>query len=431
MKYETVKSFILVLLVGLSVLLSFLLWTYQPKYDFLHDTSYVNEVDVGGSEKTKNEVIEPKSIVFHQHNSIAGFRKPVQQQRFFKELASWVLYDYEEMNEEKVPEADQMVEITFPTNIPAELITNLFTFDEDITAPNWSFHTIYLTLDAEEQLAHFIIPSTNGRKQVRATIDKSETYYYLMSHMEQDTEITEPFAVFDEGDEPIYFPKNKKELAEKTFIANMIEPESFVNALFATPSIVTSNMSESYFTDGQRGMEVVQDGRRLEYINPIQATDNRLEAYELIEKSVSHINEHKGWTNDFFLDRMDVDANKILYRMYYEGYPTFDNYRLTTIKEQWHDDELYQYIRPLISVGNLLNSTKKTLQSGEEIATDIMNSTILEHDGIEDIQIGYTMEYVDDAYSLKLEPTWYILYKGDWIKFDSVYGQDSARKGGD
>src|SRR5699024_12631729 len=91
MKYETIKSFILVVLVGVSFLLSFILWTYQPKYDQFYDTSYVNEVEVGGEEKTKNELMEPRSVMFHNGETVAGSSKPVDRQRYFKDLASWVL----------------------------------------------------------------------------------------------------------------------------------------------------------------------------------------------------------------------------------------------------------------------------------------------------------------------------------------------------
>lgn len=432
MNYETVKSFILFVLVSVSFLLSFILWTYQPKYDLLYDTSYVNEVDVGGTEKTKNELIEPNNIIFHHDDAVSGFTKPVERQRFFKELSSWVLYDYQERDAEKEPASNNVVEIIFPSETPVELITNLFTFDDQITAPNWSFERVYISLDESEQIAELLIRSTDNRKQITATIDKTETYYYLLSHMEDETEITESFMSFDNGDGPIYFPRKAQDLAEKTFISSSIEPESFINALFTTPSIVTANISEAYFTDGQRGMKVVQDGRRLEYINPIQTSNNRMEAMELIDKSANHINEHQGWTNDFLLERLELVSNTIYYRMYYEGYPTFDNYRLTVIEEQWREQELHQYIRPLVSVGNLLNSTKKTLDSGETIAATITNSNKLDHKEIKDIRIGYTMQYVDDAYSLTLDPEWYILYKGEWTRFSSIDFEDHAvRKVGD
>src|SRR5699024_4025664 len=130
LKYETFKSIILFALVVMSSVLSFLLWTYQPNYDVHEDTSYVSEVDVGGNEKTKGDLIKPKQIVFHHDEDVSGFNKQIEKERFFKDLSSWVLYEYEETDVEELPDANKMVEIIFPDQIPAETNTNLFTLDE-------------------------------------------------------------------------------------------------------------------------------------------------------------------------------------------------------------------------------------------------------------------------------------------------------------
>src|SRR5699024_7468763 len=133
MNYETIKTFILFVLVGISFLLSFILWMYQPKYDLLYVTSYVNEVDVVGSVKTKNQLIEPGIINLHKDEQISVFKKPTERQRFLKELASWVLYGYKETEAERKPNSDRMVEIVFPSNIPGDVITNLFPFHDDVS----------------------------------------------------------------------------------------------------------------------------------------------------------------------------------------------------------------------------------------------------------------------------------------------------------
>lgn len=432
MNYETIKSFILFVLVGISFLLSFILWSYQPKYDLFYDTSYVNEVDVGGYDKTKNELIEPKSIIFHNGESIWGFNKPLERQRFFKELATWVLYDYQEEDSKGQPTLENAVEITFPNAIPVDLMTNLFTFNDEITTPKWSFDRVYITLNEGKQVSELTIISQDKRKQITATIEKLETYYELLSYMEGEKDVTEEFIAYGDKSAPIYIPKDEIELAKKTFIASMIEPELFIDALFSSPSVVTPNISEAYFTDGQRGMRILQEGRRLEYINPIQSNPDSMDTMELIERSVSNINEHKGWTNDFLLDRLDhkANANQIVYRLYYEGYPTYDHNQLTTIEQKWREQDLYQYVRPLVSIGNLLNSTKQTLPAGEEVVASIMNSADLDEKNIEDIRIGYTLQYEEDAYSLTLDPAWYVLYQGDWIHYNSIASEQSQKKGG-
>src|SRR5690625_2300175 len=96
MSYETIKSFIFVILVSSSLLLSFILWTYQPNYELIYDASYVNEADVGGGERTKSDIIQANNILFIQNENIYSFSKPTEKNDFCKEMEDWVLYDYRE-----------------------------------------------------------------------------------------------------------------------------------------------------------------------------------------------------------------------------------------------------------------------------------------------------------------------------------------------
>src|SRR5699024_5579522 len=79
LKYETFKSIILFALVAMRSDLSFLLWTYQPNYDVHEYTSYVSEVVVGGSEKTKGDLIEPKQIVINHEEQFSRLKKPIEK----------------------------------------------------------------------------------------------------------------------------------------------------------------------------------------------------------------------------------------------------------------------------------------------------------------------------------------------------------------
>src|SRR5690625_2895965 len=130
MNYETIKSFILALLVATSLFLSFILWTYQPSYEFIYDASYVNEADVGGGERTKSDVIQANNIVFFQDDHIFSFANPMKQNAFYKKMADWVLYEYKESDAKEIAVTDKSIEIHFPSKIPAELLTNIFTFSK-------------------------------------------------------------------------------------------------------------------------------------------------------------------------------------------------------------------------------------------------------------------------------------------------------------
>src|SRR5699024_12831433 len=91
MNYEMMKSFVLVVLIGISLLLSFILWSYQPNYDYLQDADYVNEVDVGGEEKSKNERIDPSKVRFNNQVDLKGVKEPGDMLSFYQEMTSWAL----------------------------------------------------------------------------------------------------------------------------------------------------------------------------------------------------------------------------------------------------------------------------------------------------------------------------------------------------
>lgn len=431
MKYETVKSFILFVLVGISFLLSFILWSYQPNYESFRDTSYVNEVDIGGNEKTKNELIEPSEIIFRNDEKTTGFMNPIDRQSLYDDIASWELYDYKLMEANGRPDMETFVELIFPTNVPVSLATNAFTFNDDFEPPDWSFERVFITFNDESQSLKFTILSVDGRNQIVATIEKSDTYKLLLSYMENDKLLDEHIS-FGTPDNPIYLPKEQMSLESKTLVATSIKPESFIDALFSDPSYVTPNLQEAYFTDGQRGMRIVHDGRILEYINPIQSNYERLTPAELIDKSINNINEHKGWTNNYYFENIDNTLNRISYRLYYEGYPVFDRFNLSVIKQEWREQELYQYNRPLVSIGNTLSSKEVELPAGEHVIQLLTYDKNINLENIKDIQIGYSLNYLDDAHSLTLKPSWYLLYNGEWTIFNEAdYEHELHVKGGD
>src|SRR5699024_5928814 len=205
---------------------------------------------------------------------------------------------------------------------------------------------VFMTLNDDDQAIEVLILSTDKQRQLTATIDKNESYHILLSYLTDENEFLQQVTVFDSKDRPIYVPVDEVMMQRKTIIANKIDPELFINALFRNPSLVTRNIREAYFTDGQRGMRVAQDNLRLEYINPIQANYERLSPFDLIDKSVMNINEHKGWVNNYTFDGINRNTNNIRYRLTYDGYTVFDHNQLSIIEQEWRNQELYKYSRP-------------------------------------------------------------------------------------
>jgi len=194
--------------------------------------------------------------------------------------------------------------------------------------------------------------------------------------------------------------------------------------------LVTQNVRENYYTDGQRGLRMSQDDLKMDFVNPLQGNYESMTRMELLDHAIANINEQKGWTNSFRFERIEGFINQVRFRMTYDGYGVYDNYGLTLIDQEWRNQLLYKYARPMLEVGNVLNSKDVTLPSGEQVLETIQaHPEKLKIKEIKDIRVGYFLNYVNDVRSITLEPYWFILYENDWLKFNPNDYYELSRRG--
>lgn len=432
MRLEKIKTFILIVLVGLSLLLTFGLWTYQPKNDLLYDTSYVNEVDLGGTEETKRSIVEPNMLVFHRDGEYFSYNDPTDGQELYKDMQLWELQNLSITESNGVPVNDYQLELIFPDDIPVEMIPSLFTLESDEESlPGWSFRHVYITFNQGLSSLNIQFLSVDGRKQATAVIEDQDAYNQLWATISDPDDLTE-YMLFESADTPIYLPKNELKMSKRSIAVEGIDPKEFVNALFSNPSLVSANYDEAYYTDGQRGLSVLQDGRRMEFINPIHPNYEQMNVAELLDTSIESINEHKGWTDEFKLASIDADNNSLVYRMHYGGYPVFNHGGLSIIDQKWRNHELHQYRRPLFRLNNTLGGEDITLASGSEVIAYLEEEEKFETSKIKNVQVGYHLSYSDNvSYNLTLEPSWYVNYKGQWqeieLKSDTAHDEGGTQ----
>lgn len=416
MKLETFKTIILTILVGISLLLTFSLWNYQPNYDPLYPTSsnYVNEVDAGGIEETKRSIIEPINIVFHYDGETYGFEKRGELQFLYKHIQEWMLNSYELTSSDSIPTNSNQVEVIFPNPMPMEMIKSLFTLKDNDSLPTWSFQRILITFNESYSSLNVYFLSIDGREQVKYVVNNATVYTHIASIAQNQQGLVE-YSELELNDSSIYIPKNEVDMRSRSLAVETISPTLFVDALFTNPSLVSPNVGEAYFTDGQRGMDIMQNGLFMQFINPIHSNTREKDPIDLIEKSLLKINEHKGWTDEYRLENIDLNQNAIRYQLHYEGYPVYNSSGLAMIEQQWRNQELHKYSRPLFNLNNVLGGRMVTLQSGQEVIDYIVEESDYDLSQIKDIRAGYKLEHIEGAsYSVIVEPAWLINYRGVW-----------------
>src|SRR5690625_4359955 len=284
MNMETFKTFILIILVGLSLLLTVGLWNYQPDYDqYGAGLKYVNEADLGGDETTKKQILKPSLIIFHTEEETFGFKDPQDMQQLYESMQKWEFSDQITKDHDELPKNGERIEIFFPTQLSMAILGHIFTLDDqEQSLPSWSFQRLVFVIDLRQTkvTAHFL--SVDGRKQAVFSINESKAFAVLADHLQNKGALM-PYISLENTKEPIYVPKEKVDVHERTLAVIRIEPNTLVDALFKDPSLVSPNVGEAYYTDGQRGLRVLQNGNSAEYINPIHSNYDQMDLVSLLD----------------------------------------------------------------------------------------------------------------------------------------------------
>lgn len=425
MKLEVVKTYILVILVGISLLLTFNIWNNQPNYESLNDrmAKYYDEdeLDLGGVELPKRKIIQPNQLIFHHQGKAYGFGNLEVQQTLYQDMLTWMLYDFRTMENGTEPNENNVVEIRFPVELPMRTMVGLFTFNDEVEdIPSWSFKKMYITFDEHRLLMKVQFQSVDGQKKATAIVNNPTKYDQLWKYTTEHNQMQE-YITLDGIKDKIYLPKTNSTMTTHVLKVTQIEPMKLVKTLFSNPTAVKWNSTLSLYTDGRQQMRLIQDNRGIEYIDPTErnsASKIRMGPTELINKSIEDISEHRGWTGDYNLSAIDTLNDTIRFQMHYKGYPVYHVGNLLMIEQQWHNQDLYQYRRPLFFINEEVQKEEVKMTSGKEIISYLKRNGKI--DQVEGIELGYK---IDDfsASVIRLVPAWFMKHNGDWkeIKISS------------
>jgi len=126
MTLEHIKTVILILLIILSSLLTWTIWTYQPNYRVLEDEKTVQGVSLSGEERAINEIVFPGQVYCHFSNVHYGTLDSELIERMMKEISRWGYDHFEEISGELEDIYDfiyrnGMTEIVFPASVPMKV----------------------------------------------------------------------------------------------------------------------------------------------------------------------------------------------------------------------------------------------------------------------------------------------------------------------
>ncbi|NRD77392.1 hypothetical protein HPT25_07750 [Bacillus sp. BRMEA1] len=424
MRYETIKSVVLTILVMLSILLTWNLWTYQPHYETMEGSNYVAEVTLSEKQEVQ-KIVQPDLILFHIKGEHYGTNNPGELDKVIKELSKWTFTDIKDVTS-KVTSIKELMygpgkaEIDFAGDVPIELYRSVLNIEAK-KLPSFTFNRIVINVgnsEKENGVAYFV--STDSQKVYMGHISLANVNQFNREFVKNAAHYPRYFAYEASEKQTFFLPNDETKVTTYKYYLSPLNSEEFKDALFSDPSFVQKSIlkhSEEY-TNGSSKMTVNNQSNMLLYVNPT-AEDNFIDTpYDLVKRSIDFVNEHGGWTDDFRYVSQNIYRSSVSFRLYsMNGYPVFNDTGLSEIEEMWGQNEINKYVRPNISLDLPLTSEMQmvTLPSGHDALKMLLSKKNFRPELLEDLVIGYQMERDSSENRLiLLEPAWFYRYDKTW-----------------
>lgn len=437
MKYiEPVKSVILLLLILLSLTLTFTIWTYSPNYD----TTEPPVVNISIAEKKKMEdVVKPYRLLISQPENLRGSYSIVDINNIINPMKNWEVETVKLFsNNTNAGQINELINkpytstLFFQADVPIESYSPILKFMDPIF-PNSTFNRLVIdwsskSVDqrAEEKemgegvTLYFI--STTLNKIYTANVAKEDIIGFSARMVKTANVMKEYKEITRDGKLSLYTTSNIEKVVQYTYLVEEIDTNRFKDALFNIPSLVVRRSnpvgSGEQYTDDNALMTVDPISKRLSYVHPASEGEFLGKPSELLYNSLSFVNEHDGWTDDYRFSRMNKESSQVNYQLYFDGLPVFSKDLLATeIVQVWGSNRVYRYNRPYYTLNALpITSIDVELPSGQN-AYELLNLVpSLQVSLIDDLVQGYYISKDEDQPLFTLVPSWYYLLNGVWLR---------------
>ncbi|MGG3909206.1 YycH family regulatory protein [Peribacillus simplex] len=440
MNFERAKSIILIILVGTSIFLTWSIWTYEPEYDKFGDRS--NYIKIKSDVQIVSDVVKPVSILFHGNGRHFQTSDPVEINKMEKEFSQWSFTGVKEISVKRLQRKfddfvheDGSIEIEFSDDVPISLYKTVLNItDKDV--PGFSFDRIIIKqkdISGNESAVYFV--SYDQEKIYQGMVDSKRLRdfmddFYTGSYSKHPEYTAETI----NSKRTLFVPEKSIKVNRLQYYIDNLDIGNLKNALFNDPKYVRQepvSVGEEY-TDGTRLMTINKENYLISYINPAQKDKLFGSSGDLLQKSIDFINDHAGWEdNNYRFAYMSEKEQRVVFRLFVNGYPAFNESGMTEIEQIWGKEEIYSYERPYFSLASVLPSDEsvETLPSGREVLNQLKSKDNIDFKSVEDISIGYKLHKSLDSKLVTLvtlEPTWYYRIGDKWFIVPGDTGGDQS-----
>jgi regulatory protein YycH of two-component signal transduction system YycFG len=431
---EHVKTVILWALILTSILLTWLIWNYEPAYTDLGESEYIETEEIG-EERSLSDIIMPDQIIIHEEENrywIHPFNE--NYENIMEILGSVEVSTLIKAGNSARPQQENTyegLELTFPGRIQADWLLEMMEFKDPA-----------IPLSTVDRILFFVNPSSaDSDVSIRLYSFEEEEVYQAGTRLSLN-ELNQLFSSFNNDRTAVesllldtsseafpeihYVPSEAMNMTGYVYQTKDISPDSLIQLLFSDPRNVKMYFpgnGEQQYTDGNRMINILQsesDRNRIQILDYYHhpGAQNEQSDRSAVQTSLEFVNGHSGWTDKYILEdwRENGNNDRVFYRMHVNGLPVI---RSGANREEYHTiqmsrtgNQITEYVRPLFELHEELSQSEISLPSFEEVVGYIEEDNTLVFDLIEDIRIGHYMIQRQSYFSF--EPSWFVKQRGTW-----------------
>ena len=417
----------LILMVGISFYLTYLIWLSPSNEDVLLENNSDNEVVDNVNHREMTEVYLPLHVVRLQNDTVRetnteSFVRKMQEQ--LPKLTTET--DHFQKIEQSEAFAKQThiqngVELTYLSDMPLKDYLKIFqlTISKDKQLPNrWAFFTVQVDFDSSQ--LRFINTQTQEIFSMKITAGLSAIEQAL-----QDNHAEWIDMFYNDNLLPKqYYTNHAIQLKKYSYIASSRPYTIFRDAFFTNPKDIRSSNGTMNLNlyDGSESMIVQQNEQKIEFSGTIPLTTS-FSDYQAGYKYIRGLGTNYGSMRLFDQRKQTTD-----YRVFVEGFPIFsqDNEGEITVQlvKDTEEDEVD------VAIHANLNTIQVPIPSDETVELPASYDAVQQlyvngakADKLTRIIVGYTWKNLPNTEVVDLEPNWYVQYEDQWYSFEDLMKQ--------
>lgn len=346
---EHTKSIILVLLVLMSIVLTYMVWNFSP------DLSNIDNTDNSKSDKPKpltkpmtaemEGTITPFQIVHSRDEKSQGtVASGAVLDKMIQPLKNQEVKSVSHLKREHnlvIPElSNDFIVLDFTYDLPLSTYLSQV-LDIDAKVPNnFNFDRLLIDQDHNNHVVLYAISKDRHEVVKLKTTMKGNNVDKAFKSIEPDmqpyTEIITNKDTIDKATH-VFAPSKPKDLKTYRMVFNTISVERMNSILFDDSTIVRSSQSGTTTYNNNTGVANYNDKDEMyHYKNLSEDAKSSSNMQETIPGTYEFINSHGGFLNeDYRLFKTDNRTGKLTYQRFLNGHPTFNKHNFNEIQVTW------------------------------------------------------------------------------------------------